>query len=90
MLSARCKGEGKFWVRCNVSYLTACVRACTTMMAARIYAAAWSERGEKVKLDETKLATFPRLPATIAHVSHAANGEEKQLKSDYRHSIGFQ
>jgi hypothetical protein len=27
------------------------------MMAARIYAAAWSEE-EKVKLDETKLAAF--------------------------------
>lgn len=71
MLSARCKGEGKFWVRCNVSYLTACVRACTTMMAARIYAAAWSERGEKVKLDETKLAAFSGFSKQTAHVSHA-------------------
>lgn len=37
-LSARCKGEGKFGsLYCILSY---CVRACTTMTAARIYAAA--------------------------------------------------
>ena len=54
------KGKVNFgFVVLYISYLTACVRACTTMMAARIYAAAWSERGEKVKLDETKLATLP-------------------------------
>ena len=51
------KGKVNFGVCCTVSYLTACVRACTTMMAARIYAAAWSEE-EKVKLDETKFAAF--------------------------------
>jgi hypothetical protein len=41
------------------------------MMAARIYAAAWSERGEKVKLDETKLAAFSGFSKQTAHVSHA-------------------
>ena len=78
-LRCRRDAEGKLkLVRCNnVTYLTACVRACMyyyCMMAARIYAAAWSEE-EKVKLDETKLARFQ----VFRQQAHVSKTQRRQL-----------